>query len=218
MKKRTKRDIILFFGIIVIIGALALTSGQLTRGKLIEKYDTMRTELEAKELAKSNMLLQWNYMRETKGSPRKGGTFSEGLMARDGDFVNVVGFMVPLEQWIDVTEFMLLPLPLECYFCNMPPPKDVMLVTVPEGQIIPRLIEEPVLMNGKFTVNQGPDQKFFYTLSDATMGAMEGVKQTPNKFNPEHMAPPSEHPGGGADDGLIDPTQSERVSDAPKID
>lgn len=219
MKKRTKRDITLFFGVLVILAILLFLKGELGRGQSIEKFEAMRTALEEIEMGKSNMLLDWTDMRKTKGSPKKGGKFTEGLMERDDSYANVVGFMVPLEQFLDTTEFMLLPLPLECYFCESPPASDVMLVTMAEGQMIKRFIEEPVLMNGKFTVNQGADQKFFYTLSEATLGAMEGVKQTDRNIKAEHMAPPAEHPGakdGG--DGMLEPSQAPRVSKPAETD
>ena len=218
MKKRTKRDITLLLGALVILGILVFTKGQFGRADLIKKYDTMRSELEAIELTKSNMLIQWTYMRETKGKPKSGGKFSEDLLKRDGDYANIVGFMVPQEQWVNATEFLLLPLPLECYFCQMPPARDVMLVQMAEGHKIRRLIEEPVLMNGKFTVNQGADQKFFYTLSEASLGAMEGVAQTEKKINPEHIAPPSQHPGANGGDGLMAPSATPRVSKPAETD
>ena len=213
MKKRTKRDLTLLFGALLILAVMILVSELMTLGTNVKKFEEMRLALESKEMQKNGMLLQWDHMRKTKGKPKSGGKFSEELLAKDDDFVNIIGFMVPLEQFLDVTEFMLLPLPLECYFCAMPPARDVMLIKMTEGKLIERVIEEPVILNGKFTVNQGADQKFFYTLSDATLGAMEGVSQTAKKIKPEHMAPPSEHPGAkDGDDGLMAPSSAPRVA------
>jgi len=218
MKKRTKRDLTLFFGVLVIIGSITLLTGQMSRQDLIVKYNTMRTELEQQELLKSDMLLEWTHMRKTKGKPKSGGKYAEEVLARDGDYINIIGFMVPQEQWVDVTEFLLLPLPLECYFCNMPPAHDVLLVKMAEGQKIGRMVNEPVIMNGKFTVNQGPDQKFFYTLSEATHGSIEGVTETKKDIPVEHMVAPSEHPGGEGGDGLMAPSEAPRVTNPNETD
>ena len=59
----------------------------------------------------------------------------------------MIGFMVPMETFIDVEEFMMLPIPIECYFCAMPPSKDVLYVKLQEGET-QQIFSEPVLVLG----------------------------------------------------------------------
>ena len=154
-------------------------------------------------------------MRETKGSLRKGGRFSEDLLARDGDVINLIGFMVPQEEFRDVNEFLLLPIPLECYFCSMPPPKDVMFVEMKEGETT-HIYSEPVILNGRITVNQGPDQKFFYQLDEVELGGLDGGELTKKRLKLEHMVGGTKHPD--EDDSLLAPSKSRRVTDPGKTD
>ena len=215
MKRRTKRDLTIFIGALIIIVSVALMNGQLSRRGMAIEFEKLREALEASEMEKGDLLLEWRLMRETTGSLRSGGTFSEELLARDGDVVNLIGFMVPQEQFRDVTEFLLLPIPLECYFCSMPPPRDVMLVQMAEGEST-SIYLEPVILNGLITVNQGPDQKFFYKMTEVTLGALDGGELTKKRLQLQHMLGGSEHPDDKSD--LIEPSSAPRVSEPGETD
>ena len=69
------------------------------------------------------------------------------------------------EQFRDVTQFLLLPIPIECYFCSMPPSRDVIFVTLRKGEKVD-IYNEPVLLRGTINLHQGSHVKFFYTLDE----------------------------------------------------
>ena len=211
MKRRTKRDLTIFFGAIAIIIGVAFANSQLSRQGMAEEFNALREKLEAERIEKGDLILEFKHMRATKGSLRKGGTFTEELLAKNGQEVNIIGYQVPQSEFRNVTNFLLLPIPLECYFCSMPPPKDVVYVELSDGETT-SIYQDPVILNGILKINQGPDQKFFYQILDAKMGgSLDGGPLTKKRLQLQHMIGGSEHPD--ADDGLLDPSDAKRVVD-----
>jgi hypothetical protein len=112
--------------------------------------------------------------------------FADALEARDGQQVNVVGFMSPIDQFRDAEHFMLLPLPIECFFCNAPPRHYVVLVEMAEGTRA-QMVNEPVFISGTLELAQTEAPKFFYRIDNASMrGADEGGGLTPMNTPMEH--------------------------------
>ena len=222
MKKRTKRDLSIFFGFIFAMVAVWVMNSEFGRSSMREDYEKLLIALETAESAKlaegdpNSILLKWENMRKTKGSLRGGGRFAEELLAHNGDHINVIGFMVPQEEFRNVTEVLLLPIPLECYFCSMPPARDVMFIKMAEGETT-HIYSEPVIMNGVIRVNQGPDQKFFYQMENAELGALDGGELTKKRLKLEHILPGGDHEKG-KDDQLLAPSTSRRVTDPAKTD
>jgi len=210
MKRRTKRDFTVFLGAIAVIGGIAFVNTQLSRGNLAKEFEEKREELEAEVSQQSNNLIKWTEMRKTKCTLHKGGTFVPELLEMDGDRVQIIGFQVAMEQFRNISEFTLLPIPLECYFCAMPPSRDVLLVTMAEGEST-SIFQEPVLLEGTLTINEGPGQKFFYTLKDTYLkAALDGGELTKKRLQLQHMLGGSEHPGDEPD--LLEPSKR-RFSD-----
>lgn len=214
MKKRTKRDLSIFFGAISLILSVVFVNSQMGRAGNRAQFEELLLTLQQQRIDKGDLILEWKHMRETKGKPRTGGTFSEDLLAYDGKEINIVGFQTPEAEFRDVKEFLMLPIPLECYFCSMPPPKDVMLIRLREGETT-RIFIEPVIVGGILKVNQGPDQKFFYELTEARMGgSLDGGPLTKKRLELQHMLGGDLHP----DEELLEPTQEPRLVDPGKTD
>lgn len=189
MKKRTKRDIGLFLGVIALIGGVALANTQFRRGNLAEQYERLRAGLESGHLQEGMNLLPFSLLRKTRGSLNRGGTFAADLFDYNNQPAHMIGFMVPQETFIDVTDFMMLPIPIECYFCAMPPSRDVLYVQLQEGETA-QIYDEPVLILGTFKIHEGPEQKYFYSLTDATIKAAEdGGELTRRRLKLQHMLP-----------------------------
>ena len=189
MKKRTKRDMGVFLALIALVGGVAFANAQFRRGDLAEKYERLREGLEAGHLQEGMNLLPFGLLRKTKGSLHRGGTFAAELFDYNDQPTHMIGFMVPLETFINVTDFMMLPIPIECYFCAMPPSRDVLYVQLQEGERA-QIFSEPVLILGTFKVHEGPDQKYFYSLEDATIKAAEdGGELTRRRQLLQHMLP-----------------------------
>ncbi len=197
MRKRAVREIGTVFGVVIILGGVVLFNGFMRRSSDAEYYERVRQTAEAAQTGQGVPLLRWDLLRKTTGNMRSGPKFDQDLLGiRDGE-VNLIGFMVPLQEFRGVKEFLLLPLPIQCYFCEMPPMRDVMLVQMTPGETTD-IVNEPVVVNGILTLNEGAGTKFFYVLKDATRTATEkGGKLTRKNIRPEaiqHMRQQEEKP------------------------
>ncbi|MFP6617310.1 MAG: hypothetical protein VCB26_12965, partial [Candidatus Hydrogenedentota bacterium] len=76
MKRRTKRDLTIFFGALIIIIAVAAMNTQVGRLGMREDFEKQLLALESRQLEKGDLILEWKYMRKTKGTLRKGGRFA----------------------------------------------------------------------------------------------------------------------------------------------
>ncbi len=189
------------------VGVWFLNS-HMRRTGLKDKMIEWRMSAEAKHTGMGIPLLEWDLLLKTKGGRRTGPTFDSKLASRKGERVGIIGFMAPIYQYRGMTEFLLLPMPIECYFCEAPPMREVILVQVMEGASFD-LYREPVYVNGELELYEGPGTKFFYALKDADLGAGDlGTELTPKSVPMEHRrhAPTPDNdmlegirrPGGGA--------------------
>lgn len=212
MKRRTKRDIGMLLGVLVLIGAVAFFNSQMQRGNLTRQMEDLRASLEVERAEEGLDVLAWSLMRKTKGSMRRGAEFAPELEALDGHLVNVMGFMVPQEQFRNVDNFMILPLPIECYFCAMPPDRDVMNVQLKLGET-EDIWREPVLIIGTLNIHRGPDVRFFYSLTDAVLvSADEDATLTRREMELQHMLPQHEQDPSM----LLDPVIEEDAEPLPE--
>ena len=182
MRKRYQRDLGTLLGVVVILAAVVLVNGYLRRDSLREMAIKMRAALEAKHRDEGVKLMDWDDMRKTKG--RREPTFPDVLKERDGRLVNLVGFMTPIDQFTQVSEFMLLPMPITCYFCERPPMRDIVEVQLSSKV---DMVNEPVLIGGRFHLNQEERPLFFYTLAEAKFNeAVEEEEVTRQDIGEEH--------------------------------
>ncbi len=187
MRFRTKRDLTILVGVVFIISVVALMNNFFERSSLAERSERWRKIVEKEREKKGIDILSWNLLQKTKGNMRTGPTFDEALLPYDKQKIHIVGFMVPLNEFRNIKEFLLLPLPIECYFCQAPPMRDVIIVQMAENEKT-NLYREPVLINGTLNLQQGKGVKFFYIISDARIGpAKEGGALTIKSVQPQHM-------------------------------
>lgn len=186
MRRRAKRDLMMLFSLIFVIGVVAFANYQFNRTDLAKRMNALRMEKEKGERDKGYTVIDWKHITETKGSARSGPTFVEELKKQNGKQINIVGFMQPLNQFRDMTEFILLPLPIECYFCRIPPISHVVIVQMAEGEAT-NLFKEPVVLNGTLKLGEGPGTKYFYTIADAKLGPDQTLTQ--RYMKEEHMTP-----------------------------
>jgi len=178
VRRRVVREFGTIVGVVVILAAIVLANGYIRRGSLKDQMEKLRKVTEKKRENEGVDLLSWRVLRETTGTRRSGPKFDERLIEKRDTTVNLIGFMVPMYSFRAMTEFLLLPVPIECYFCEAPPMRDVMLVQMAEGDQV-NLVREPVLISGHLTLNEGPGTKFFYVIKDAKRGpAQKGGKFT----------------------------------------
>ena len=194
MRRRVKRALIALGGVIIVVAAIAFMNYNLSRADLWKKYETMRMAAERTRDSMGLPLLPWRKLMDTSGSLRSGAKFQQEVLDLDGQHVDLIAFMVPLNQFRNMTEFLVLPVPIECYFCRMPPASDVVYVQMKEGETVDYVYNEPVLINGRITLHGEPGTKFFYRIEDATLDAGDpSAPLTQREIPPEHTAAPSEH-------------------------
>ncbi len=187
MRARTKRDLTIFTGVVFVISIVALLNNFFYRSSLAERMERYRMMIERDRKSKGIDLVSWKLLQKTKGNMRTGPTFDEELLKLDRQRIHIVGFMVPLNQFRKMKEFLLLPLPIECYFCQAPPMRDVIVVQMAENETAD-LYREPVLINGVLNLQKGKGVKFFYIITDARLGpAKEGGSLTRKTVAPQHM-------------------------------
>lgn len=174
-------------GIVVILAGVVFANGYMRRGTLTDQFEKVRKAAEASHAGQGVTLMQWELLRKTTGNRKSGPKFDPTLLDTRDSVVNIIGFMVPLYEFRAVNEFLLLPLPVQCYFCEAPPMRDVMLVQMAEGQTTD-IVNEPIVVSGTLTLNEGPGTKFFYVMKDASRTAAEkGGKLTRKKIGQEAM-------------------------------
>ena len=187
MRQRAKRDLIALGGVVIVIAVLIVLNYTFSLSDLVERYDQIRKTAEAAREKEGMDILKWHHMRATDGNLRSGASFTEELMAFNNKQVNLIGFMVPENEFRDVKEFLMLPLPIECYFCKRPPVHDVMAIKMEEGTTT-RIFEGPILVNGVLRLHEGPKQKYFYSIDHAALESAEKGGQLKTRYiPPEHM-------------------------------
>jgi hypothetical protein len=193
VRKRAKRELAVIFGVVAVLGTLIGANYVFGLGGKVEYYTNLRQQAEAKRQEMGVQLLSWDTVTDTGGNRFSGPQFEEALLARDGQPINILGFMTPINRYRDMTEFILLPLPIECYFCQTPPMNHVVWVKMKEGEKT-NLYKEPVLINGTLKLEgTWEEAKYFYSIQDAELGAGEvGGKLTVTAPGAEHMVPQHE--------------------------
>ncbi|MFA7693519.1 MAG: DUF3299 domain-containing protein [Candidatus Hydrogenedentes bacterium] len=184
MRKRSKRDLLTLLGLVIIVVSIISVNGYLRRAGLREHFEKMRAALEQKHRSEGVKLIDWTELHAVVGNRRTGATFPESLKEKDGRLVNIVGFMNAIDQFRNVTEFMLLPVPITCFFCDVPPMRDIIEVKLQQPA---NMINEPVLVGGRLRIHEGPKPLFFYTIEDAKWNeAVSDEESTDKVIEQEH--------------------------------
>ena len=184
MRRRSKRDLLTLLGVVVVLGGVVAANTYMRLDSLKEAARKVRMKFEQVKRSEGVELLEWDLLHETKGFLRTGPTFPENLKELDGHLVNICGFMTPIDQFRNVTEYMLLPVPITCYFCDSPPARDIFHIKLQKPT---NMVNEPILNGGRLHLYEKGDL-FFYTLADAKWN--EAVKDeilTKKTFTEDHM-------------------------------
>ena len=186
MRRRVVREFITLVGVVVILGVIVAINSEMRRGSLADQMNAARVDVESKRAKDGTELLAWKDLRKTTSSKSSGQKFDEKILKQDGKTVNLVGFMTPLYEFRAMKEFMLLPLPIQCYFCQSPPKREVILVRMKEGTTTDP-VNEPTLISGTLKLNQESGGKFYYTVENAAKGAAKpGERQTIKTVSQQH--------------------------------
>jgi hypothetical protein len=181
----SKFEVMLVLSVAAFCAATFLVHDQVN--EVDNRYESFRKGVEAKRIESGMEILDWDLMRATKGTYRSGARFTEALAAHDGSSVNIIGYMVPLREFRNATEFMVLPLPIECFFCESPPLREVLYVSMAPGTTA-QVINEPVWLNGTLHLDTEPGSDFFYRLENSMWGTGDpNGRMTPRAIRPEEQ-------------------------------
>ncbi len=149
-------------GIALILISIVAINAYMRLDSLREKYEALRMAKEQEIEGQGFKVIKWDMFRDIKGKRKP--AFPESLSSIDGDPVNLCGFMSPINQFSDVSEFMLLPVPITCYFCDSPPMRDIVQVKLAKRG---RMVEEPIVVGGLLKLSKEEKPKFFTTIDYA---------------------------------------------------
>jgi hypothetical protein len=98
--------------------------------------------------------------------------FSKGIKALEGKLISVPGYMVPFENGIKSSHFMLSSLPLNaCFFCGVGGVETVMEIFLKKEA---SYTEKPVEVRGVFRLNQSEPDQMIYILDQAEITGEAG--------------------------------------------
>ena len=206
MRRRAKRDLTALLGVVLVLAVVVFLNSYGQRAKLATKMEAWRIQVEEKRRSLGLELLNWNWVVATKGSARSGATFDPRLEDYDGKKIDIAGFMTPIGRFRDMKEFVLLPVPIECYFCERPPLRHKVLIHMAEGETT-NLYKDPMLINGVLKLQRGAGVKMFYVIDDARLGPGDPEKEPDIRImDPEHLAGATKHAQTELQEGTAPPS------------
>ncbi len=116
--------------------------------------------------------LPWSVVTETTLDRKYRPTFPRYLKELDGKNVTLNGYMQPLGEDAELSEFMLIEYPVGCWYCEQPELTAIVLVELPEGKTH-HFTRGRVHVRGKLILNARDPENFLYTIRDAKISQDE---------------------------------------------
>lgn len=108
--------------------------------------------------------LTFNDLREYRYSKRDRYPIPEKLKALRGQEVNIAGYMIPMSEALDVTEFMLVQIPFfGCCYSIPPEPNETVMVKMAKGKKT-EYVYTPIRVTGKFDIQETKIDGFVVSL------------------------------------------------------
>ena len=85
---------------------------------------------------------------------------------------SLTGFIQPLNEDLDLHEFMLIEYPIGCWYCEMPELNSIVFVELPEGKTFTNT-KTLVKVTGTLKLNKTDPENFLYTLEGAKATAAD---------------------------------------------
>jgi hypothetical protein len=116
--------------------------------------------------------LPWTVLADTVVERDFNPTFARYLQELDGKKVSLTGFIQPLNEDLDLHEFMLIEYPIGCWYCEMPELNSIVFVELPEGKTFTNT-KTLVKVTGTLKLNKTDPENFLYTLEGAKASAAD---------------------------------------------
>ncbi len=114
-------------------------------------------------------VLKWNELRQGKWERGQKPSIAPAIAALDGKRATARGFMLPLHEPGEASQFFLAPQPGGCYFCNPPGVADIVMFKT-AGGMKTTVTQLPVNIYGTFHVATGAaDDESLYVIEDAVL-------------------------------------------------
>ncbi len=133
-----------------------------TQEKLAETESYIQTA--AATMQSGGVRLTFNDLREYRYSKRDRYPLPEKLKALKGQEVNIAGYMIPMSEALDVTEFMLVQIPFfGCCYSVPPEPNETVMVKMAKGKKT-EYVYTPIRVTGKFDIQETKIDGFVVSL------------------------------------------------------
>lgn len=98
--------------------------------------------------------ITFNDLREYRFSRKANNPIPEKLKALQGKEVSLAGYMIPMSEALDVTEFMLVQMPFfGCCYSVPPEPNETVMVKMQKGKTTP-YVYSPIRVTGLFKIQE----------------------------------------------------------------
>jgi hypothetical protein len=114
----------------------------------------------------------WGLFLETSVDRRFRPTFPKHLRELEGCKVTLTGFMHPVSDDLEAAEFLLVEMPVGCWYCEMPDLTGIVLVEMQPGKTVP-LTRGALEVTGKLKLNATDPENFFFIVVDAVAGELK---------------------------------------------
>jgi hypothetical protein len=119
-----------------------------------KQHDEPTMFVQAASLGTGGTRITFNDLREYRFSRKANNPIPEKLKALQGKEVNIAGYMIPMSEALDVTEFMLVQMPFfGCCYSVPPEPNETVMVKMQKGKSTP-YVYSPIRVTGTFKIQE----------------------------------------------------------------
>jgi hypothetical protein len=104
--------------------------------------------------------------------PQKGGSIPADVRRLSGTKVRLHGFMIPMDQAANISQFALVPSLFACCFGQPPQIQHTVVVNCPEGKAVSYFNDE-IVVEGKLTVEEKKDDEFIVSLFEVEAASVK---------------------------------------------
>src|SRR5262249_53012334 len=102
----------------------------------------------------------------------KGGNIPDDVVALNGSKIRLKGFMIPMDQAVNITQFALVPDLFSCCFGQPPQLQHTIVVNCPKGKAVSYYPDE-ITVEGKLTVAEKKDEGFIISIFQVDVNSVK---------------------------------------------
>ena len=129
----------------------------------LERYDTRDLPLVSKTEVNA---VPWGVFLQTTVDRRYRPTFTKYLEELEGCKVSLTGFMHPVTDDLEAAVFLIVEMPVGCWYCEMPEVTGIVLVEMAGDKSVP-LTRNVLQVTGRLRLNRTDPEDFFFIIEQA---------------------------------------------------